>query len=685
MNKAVQLVEEIRLLTPRQLAFRVGYEFLNRTGLRKRLTPVIDTPPTLANLPTRRDWMANLPADHWLVAVTKAVTQGQAKRFLHQRLDDDAKQALLRRAEAAIQGRIRCFSRWEADYGAPVDWHWSPSRMVSWPANVHWSEIYECAARCGDIKDVWEINRFPHLYDWVRAYAVTGDSTWVRAFADQLHQWEAANPYRSGANWASGQELAIRLLAWTFAVAAMGGDPAFTEEDFQCFLRLVYRHAEHIEDLIGYARWAVHNNHLIGEALGLYAVGSVFPFFTGAQRWRDTGLALLTGPCLEQFYDDGGYCQSSNNYHRLALHYLLWAFRLLPSHENDARAHLARVMKRSAEQLASFQNEDGRLPNRGANDGALLNPWTSCDYSDFRPLLTALRFATTGRRAYADGPWDEELFWFWDVEATRTPMQPFALNDRLFSTSGVHILRDGPGDFASFRCGTLNDRFAQADQLHVDIFWRGLNIAQDGGSYRYNDELAFHDWFMGTGSHNTVCVDDRDQMRRIRRFKWINWPTAKAWPCGADALRGYHDGYERVGVTHHRTVRRVVDGWDIVDDIENAGNERKLTLHWLLIDGPYSVEEVDQGTFRVTFDTEKGTVVIRISCEPRRHSGRLLASPCLMMQRAIESPAPRGWISRYYGDRQPALSVTVSTKSSSDIRFTSSFRFPDYLDDVGRE
>jgi len=118
---------------------------------------------------------------------------------------------------------------------------------------VHWSRILQLESKCGDCKLTWEVNRFPHFYNWVRVYMITKDSRWVREFTKQIESWEENNFYRSGLNWSSGQELAIRALTWILALYVFVDDPAFQEEDFQRLMRLLYLHAEHIYANINFA------------------------------------------------------------------------------------------------------------------------------------------------------------------------------------------------------------------------------------------------------------------------------------------------------------------------------------------------------------------------------------------------------------------------------------------------
>lgn len=679
LRPIAHMVEEARLLGTRKLAFRVRYELENRLGLRARRTP-IGSPPTPSPAADSFDhWFATLPQRLFIVQRARELRHGDLAHGLRARLNADDIEQILARAEAATRGTIRAFSRDTLDYGHPIDWHLNPRTDARWPRD-HWSAVLSHGKTCGDVKFTWEINRFPHVYDWVRAFALTGSPRWPRALARQLSTWETANPYRAGVNWSSGQELAIRLIAWTFGVTLMGHHQAFSDEDFQRFARLAYLHAEHIEENIDYARLAVHNNHLIGEALGLYLVGALFPSFAPAARWRRLGRELLLRDGLDQFRPDGGYCQSSHNYHRLALHYYLWAWQLGAFDADRRKPYVRSLLARSKSHLEAMSNHaDGRLPNWGANDGALLNPWTACDYADFRPLLESIGYLVGAPRRTSGGPWDEELMWFFgpnalDTPHSQSPPRADRKYPRSFPTSGLHVLRSAPDTFAVMRCGSVTDRFGQADQLHVDLWRNGINVAIDGGSYCYNDELAYHRWFMGTASHNTVSVDGHDQMLLARRFKWLYWTKADLVDIEDRRLTGRQHGYARLGVIHERSLCQLDHGWRIVDTLQRRDTSpRTFRLHWLLLDSRYHLDQTSTNHWQLTLGAPALPFKVSIEC---LIEGAPQAAQ-LDVKRAETSPAPVGWQSRYYGQRLPALSVICTVRSDQPLRFRTTFDFAD--------
>ncbi|RLB95626.1 MAG: hypothetical protein DRH50_03620 [Deltaproteobacteria bacterium] len=652
--------------------YRAIHELCSKAGLSTRFKPIIFP----------RDYpQVDLKLSEWKKSKKKFFipARGEAEEILHSLIGEYGVNRIIKQAERVAKGKILCFSRIEWDFGYPPDWHLNPLRGTRWPKYVHFSQVLALDDKIGDVKSTWELNRFPHVYYLVRAYYLTGDPHYVKIFTDHLKSWEEENPFRAGVNWASSQEVAIRALAWIYALYAFHEDEAFKEEDFRRLLRLLYLHGLHIEENLNYSRFLVPNNHLIGEALGLYAIGSLFPWFDRASNWKKKGKNLLQGRCLEQFYSDGGYCQASHNYHRLALHYYIWAVRIAECLHETFEGEVYSVLSRSLDYLISFMNmKDGKLPNLGPNDGALLNPWTVCDYSDFRPLLQTLSYITRRKRCFEDGLWDEELLWFFGPTAFASPVDPLVQASSTFPISGLHVLREDGTNFAVLRCGDVRFRSGHADQLHLDLWWMGINIAIDGGSYLYNDELEFHRYFMGTRSHNTVTVDGRDQMKLVRRFTWLGWTKARLLEFSpARSVEGIHCAYRRFrgDIVHRRRVIMLGKGDYIVKDVltQRKSVTHRYTLHWLLADFEYEFQEKDRW-IAIVLRTPVGLYAVEMQAKVDGVPVRGV----MEINRAKLTPEPDGWYSRYYTEKLPAISVNLTVESDLGVEFWTRFKVIEY-------
>ncbi len=229
--------------------------------------------------------------------------------------------------------------------------------------------------------------------------------------------------------------------------------------------------------------------------------------------------------------------------------------------------------------------------------------------------------------------------------------------------------------WAMVRAGSYQRRPFQADQLHVDLWWHGLNLARDPGTYLYNGDPPWNNGLAGTAVHNTVMVDGRDQMRRAGRFLWLDWAQASGRSFSTDEggfpnrFEGEHDGYRRLGVNHRRTVQAVTeDAWVIVDDLLGE-REHESRLHWLLPDLPFEVIadspfcaalSSKNAHFRWhVFSSALGNVAIIRGGKSR--GGKNPAGK-------IANEALLGWESPTYGQLCPAISLLYRVKAPLPVR-----------------
>jgi len=652
------LLQEVRELGPRGTAFRLGWELKVRSGVASRL----GLPPLkLDSLRARQqypalDWTLRLPFPDPL-RVASAMSD---------RVSAEAAKGLLGEARQAAQGRIVCFGHWQADYGDPVDWHLNPTNGRRWNRAAYWTHALDDEDRVGDVKLTWEVARFPQAYAMARAATYFPDAAEAlgAALLAQLTSFISENPFGRGIHWNSGQEIAFRLMAWVFAFDVLLSRCEGSAAASVILGDALLAGATHIERHVDYARMAVYNNHVLSEAVALLMVGTLLPDAPPAEGWRRLGGELLCESAERQFYEDGAYIQQSHNYHRVALQDLLWAWVFARVGGERPHSSWRRAMERSLEFLLAHQNPaDGRLPNYGSNDGAMPSPLSTCDFSDFRPTLQAVSLAVRGERVFETGPWDEEAAWLLGPQALDAPLRPPHRRSVSFPFTGYHVFRGGASEtFASFRCGSLRDRFSQIDMLQLDLWWRGQNVLVDGGSYLYNGPAEWNSHFLGTASHNTVLVDGQDQMLHRRRFKMLYWTQAaqlRFEDAGTWVLAsGEHYGYRRHPgrCRHRRSVLFIKDDlWVVVDQIDGTGSHR-ARLHWLA--GEFSFSS-DEARGRLALSTAQGRFGVAI------YDGA--ATPLAGTIVAGQEDPPRGWLSRYYGKKVPVASLAAEVTGACPI------------------
>jgi hypothetical protein len=555
--------------------------------------------------------------------------------------------SVIREADDVVAGQWRYFYHALMPVGCPPDWHRNPATGERAPRDRHWSRISDFGF--GDIKFVWEASRFSVVFVLARAYARTRHEMYPRVFWLLVEDWAAANPPQRGVNWKCGQEAAVRVMAWCFGLYAFAASPETTPVREARLVSMIAAHAERIERNLAYA-WSQKNNHGITEAVGLWTVGLLFSDLTRSATWKRLGRRLLEREVERQIYPDGSYVQHSFNYHRVMLDALVWALRLgevngdrlsQPVYDSAARA--------SAFLEGALDPVTGEAPQTGSNDGALLLPLSGCDGANFRPAVQASAIVARGGRVFAPGAWDECALWLCGPSAEAAPVVGPATAPLEAPYGGYYVLR-APDAWAMVRCARYKDRPGHSEQLHVDLWHRGLNIACDAGTYRYNADAPWNNGLMAAAVHNTVTIDGQDQMVTASRFLSVDWSVGRVIDSDVQQewqfWSGEHSGYARLGVTHRRSI--LFDGrtcW-IFDELLGAG-KHDFRLHWLLCDGAYRWQ-ADRDWARLELDTRHGTWTVEVTCDhPAQYS----------LIRA--GAGTRGWRSRYYGAREAALSLVA--------------------------
>ncbi|MFA0812609.1 heparinase II/III family protein [Microbulbifer epialgicus] len=482
------------------------------------------------------------------------------------------------------------FGRWFYPIGGGVpDWHSNPltgAKVVA--ADRDWWLIPDFDPNVGDIKAIWEASRF----DWVLSFAqqarvCDGNAETLGRLNHWLKDWCQQNPPYKGPNWKCGQEASIRVIHLAVGSLILGR----ALEPEQSLLELVRIHLQRIEPTLNYAM-AQDNNHGTSEAAALYIGGSWLHSqgLMEGEYWFQLGRKWLENRAAQLIEEDGSFSQYSLNYHRLMLDtfciveiwrrvFDLMQFSLCWSERSRAATHWLHSM---------VCEKTGDAPNLGANDGARLLQLTNSDYRDFRPTVQMAMVLFANTRAYSgEGSWNLPLSWLGVELPNTTAPTP---GSRLFNDGGFAILRRS-GAMVMLRYPRFRFRPSQADALHVDLWLDGRNLLRDSGTFSYNTDTRWLNYFPGTVSHNTVQFDDRDQMPRISRFLFGDWlKTSYFEPiCERGNTTTFAVSYrDRQKAGHWREVSLADNGLRVIDKIEGFVN--KAILRWKLEPGHWRIE-----------------------------------------------------------------------------------------------
>jgi hypothetical protein len=596
------------------VAYRAKHEIERRTGLLKKRFP---TSPPLQEFISREEWK-KLPVTFF------PFSPGQ--------IDKEALQNLQKRVRAFQKEDLLTF--FSSQSYEVSDWLINPDTRYRYSAQKHWTNIPDFSPQAGDIKYVWEKSRFAFLYDLIRYDHHFGEDQSGLVFSE-IESWINANPVNRGPNWRCSQEIALRVLNWTFALHYYRDSPALTPARFGQIMHSIYWQMRHVASHIQFSLRAVRNNHALTETLALYLVGLLYPFFPESASWKQKGKGWFEQEIAHQIYKDGTYLQFSMNYHRVVIQLLNWGIRL--AHLNGER--WAPVVYERAKSSLHFlrvcqDTSTGWLPNYGANDGALFFPLSECHFRDFRPQLYALALVLGETPPYKSGLWAEEAGWL-GLDSGAAVSESIPDDTYAFDKGGYYVLRE-KGTLTFLRCGHFKDRPQQADNLHLDLWGNGENILRDAGSYLYNTEERWTRYFAGTASHNTVMVGDLDQMRKGPRFIWYDWvrESRAGWfYSGERMFEGHFVGFHHSGqaVTHRRRVTKTPGQlhWLVEDWLHGAPARLPMQQIWHPSD--YFLKN-----FTLTAQEQSG--------------------------HELPPAATEGWYSETYGEKIPTARIVFTTK-----------------------
>ena len=583
--------------------------------------------------------------------------------LISSRFPDD-RAALIATADALVKRHFNLLGYRTLWFGDPIDWHLDPVRGKRAPL-VPWSVLDTGDEEAvGDTRLVWELNRHQWLVRLAQACKVSGDQRYAESCIRAIDAWLDANPPGVGVNWASNVEVSMRMMSWCWALMLLRESPAVTGAWIQRILAAIWLHATHVRRYLSY--YCSRNTNLTGEALGLFYASTLFPEFRDAERWREVAIRTLVAESDAQICRDGVHFEQSTCYHRYSvdtyLHFLLLADRngiAVPEHVHDR-------VRQMVEFLMAIRQSDGTIPAIGDDDGGSLLPLTDRSTADGRGRF-AVAAALFRRRDFVwadDGP-APEVAWLMGPDAVSTVDDvpgavPAHDASRVFPSGGYAVMRSGwePDahqaivDFGPIGC-PVSGGHGHADLLSIQCSIFGEPCLVDAGTYSYTGESQWRDFFRSTAAHSTVIVDGVSQAEPAGAFGWNGQPRVRLreWHSTPefDFLDAEHDGYLSLPdpVVHRRRVIFVKPGyWMLIDDLSGAAHHQvDLTFQF----GPLDVSLVTHPWARAQ---TAGGRVLWISPFP--------SAPVRPSLKSGELMPPRGWISREYGERQPAPMLIYS-------------------------
>lgn len=540
-------------------------------------------------------------------------------------------------------------------------------------SKTHWIDVNE--EYFDDIKMEWEPARFIWSLPLAAVYHFSGNESDAELFWQKFDDFIHYNPVNCGPNWVSAQEVAIRAIMWIITASVFKTSPASTSQRLETLTTSIRQHVERILPTLTYAR-SQHNNHILSESMCLMLAGDyLIENDARALKWRAMGEKDFNRALLRQLEDDGTYSQHSTNYHRLMLQLsLLYHARMRQQNRPIPQKVLQKLAAATRWMITQVDPISGRAPNLGHNDGSLLLPFGCAEYRDYRPTIQAASMAFLGQPCLPSGDWDELPAWM--------GLQPGILEAAMKTATSTAVHKVGTEEtWGTLRAVKFRNRPAHADQLHVDLWWQGINIARDAGTFSYNLPTPWQNALDRTAVHNTITINGTDQMQRMSRFLWLDHAQARLLQKDENTVTANHNGYRRFGIIHERMIQFTPSkGFTIRDRFikkKNSSRNLEFCLHWLLPDWQWQL-------IGNTFVLHGAQFTINLFVTARSEStGQEILAHDISVIRAGKTMSGKqteeimGWESDTYGEKHPVVSYLLKFSSPNSIEITSKWEFID--------
>lgn len=401
-------------------------------------------------------------------------------------------------------------NKWNAGYQTGNKW---PAGEFSYNILVSQREDI------GDIRTNWELNRHFQFVGLAKNYYISREKRYLEELAFLFKDWNRTNLFLHGVQWTSAMEVAIRVVSWSYMyifVKKADPDNKFLNDvshGIKVMALYILKHK---------ARYSSANNHLIVEMLGVGVAGFLF----GINKWIRIAVNTLTDELPKQNYPDGVNKEMSLHYQAFIMeaYGLMWL--LMKNNNMQVPGIWEKYLKNMSKFVADSYGKYGEVISFGDNDNGKILDFTGGKKNYYEYVLQLMGCILDVR--YTEKKLMENICWIVD---NKTLYKYY--NKDLYTPPLVSVYDKGGYTFFRSRDYKILIGFdhaglgfgsiaahGHADALSIQVFYSGIPLLTDPGSYNYHVPKKIRDENRKTGSHNTVYVEGIEQAEILGPFLW---------------------------------------------------------------------------------------------------------------------------------------------------------------------
>lgn len=447
---------------------------------------------------------------------------------------------------------------------------------------------YRDSAKIGDIKYIWEPSRHLFLLPLAIRYNLTGNVKYIDNILYEVENWIKQNPFLYGVNWCSSLELGIRLIQWSFCRSLINDkiSPDFKKKWDYSIKQHCWFISKH------FSGYSSANNHLIGEAAGLYIATMMLDLGAAGKAWSRTAKEILEREIINQNYSDGVNKEQAISYQQFVYDFLIMAYCIGKKLNDEFSQEYLEMLYKMGIFIKQITFNGFVIPQFGDEDDGYVIDVGQRQYGVYRSICNTHDWVFNGLENNNDDAKTVFLkLLIGDNKVEKEAAKKFNANIKNFPQGGYYILSSGKDPRTCqrmiFDCGELGlgslAAHGHADALSIFFSIGDKPVLIDPGTYAYHTEKLWRNYFRGTSAHNTICVDGRNQSEITGNFMWGDRADCKLIDFKENEyIIASHNGYlKSCGVSHIRELtNNEGDGFWVIKDSLAGNGSHKFDLYY---------------------------------------------------------------------------------------------------------
>ena len=515
-----------------------------------------------------------------------------------------------------------------------------------WPKEFSYKINFKEADEIGDVRTNWEVNRHHQFTQLAKLYYITKEEGYLLELKKQFNDWMKENPMLIGVAWASPMEVAIRVFSWVitlgFLEKAQCKDKEFMDEIKIAILNSTEYIAKH------YSRYSSANNHLIVEMMAIGIVGVVF----NIKEWINLCNDTLNYEMVNQNHMDGINKEQSPHYQCFVMESVLLYLLFCKNNDIAYSKDLDYILNKMCMYISDLSDLNGNVPNIGDCDEGKILDLSGQPFNHYKYVLELGSILL--EKKYTDlSNVCENIHWLFDEDKINSVNEVYDNSkSKTYDLGGNSILKYKDEekeiiltlDHGELGFGSVAAH-GHADALSITLRVNGEPFLIDPGTYIYNIERPWRDYFRKTINHNTIEINGQNQSEIKGTFLWGKRANSNLIITRVgekdDHITCEHDGYK--SAIHNREVKYIKpDMFIIKDTIKGKFNEYIYTL---VLDDELDIENIENGFI---LSSSKNKVYINF-------------------EHAEEIYLEEVWISKAYNNKKLSKAIKIKNKKNNEL------------------